>query len=200
MVRRKRLQIDKLSHLVIHVLFCASLMGCATTPPSNVSDLCTIFSEKPRWHKAARKSSKNWGTSVPVMMAVLHQESRFIDDAKPPYRWFLFIPLGRPSSAYGYSQALDATWDTYRKSTGNRGADRDDFADSVDFVGWYFSESYRRNRIPRNDAYRLYLTYHEGHGGYARASYKNKAWLQKVARKVSNQALRYQKQYQLCRR
>ena len=41
------------------------------------------------------------------------------------------------SSAYGYAQALEGTWDDYRKDTGRRGADRDDFADSSDFIGWY---------------------------------------------------------------
>lgn len=175
------------------------LGGCATTPPQRVDDLCSIFAEKRHWHKAAKQAQRKWGSSIPTMMAVMHQESRFNAVARPKFRWFLFVPLGRKSSAFGYSQALETTWDGYKKSTKNWGADRDDFADSIDFVGWYLAQSYRRNGIPLNDTYKLYLTYHEGHGGYARGTYRSKTWLLNVANKVARQALMYEKQYTLCR-
>ncbi|MFT7288001.1 MAG: hypothetical protein ACI87W_002116, partial [Halieaceae bacterium] len=54
------------------------------------------------------------------------------------------------------------------------------------------------NAIPRNDTYRLYLAYHEGHGGYTRATYKSKEWLQTVARKVASRAQRYETQLRGC--
>lgn len=178
----------------------ASLASCATSPPSDVNNLCAIFSQKDHWYADARQAEENWGVPVPVLMAFVHQESRFAAKAKPPRRKILgFIPGPRPSDAYGYSQALKSTWSDYKRSAGRYGADRDDFGDAVDFVGWYNHQSWRRNGIPRNDAYRLYLAYHEGHGGYARGSFNNKDWLKRVARKVSDRSALYDRQLRGCR-
>ncbi len=133
------------------------------------------------------------------MMAIMHQESRFVARAKPPRKKYLgFIPGPRPSDSYGYSQAFGSTWDGYRRSTGNYGADRDDFTDAIDFIGWYNYQSHRRNGISRSDVYRLYLAYHEGHGGYSRGSFNKKPWLTEVARKVERQAAAYQRQLNAC--
>ncbi len=175
------------------------LGGCATSPPSNVDNLCAIFREKDGWYDDAVDAGKRWNSPVPVMMAIMHQESRFDAKAKPPRRKILgIIPGARPSDSYGYSQALKSTWKSYKRSAGNRGADRDDFADSIDFIGWYNDQSHRRSGISRNDPYRLYLAYHEGHGGYNRGSYRSKAWLQSVARKVEQRANRYNGQLRSC--
>ncbi len=104
------------------------------------------------------------------------------------------------SSAYGYAQALDGTWDDYRAATGRRGADRDDFADASDFIGWYMNEAARVNGLAPHDAYNQYLAYHEGKAGFARGTYKAKAWLPAVARDVESWAVVYQTQLQTCRR
>ena len=102
--------------------------------------------------------------------------------AKPPRKKiFGFIPGPRPSDAYGYSQALGSTWKATRRSAGRYGADRDDFGDAIDFIGWYNHQSYKRSWYCQDDTYRLYLAYHEGHGGYNRGSYRNKQWLIDVA-------------------
>lgn len=178
----------------------ALLVGCSTTPPSNVDNVCSIFREKDDWYDAARDAEKEWGVPIGVMMAFVHQESRFVAKAKPPRKKvFGFIPGPRPSDAYGYSQALKSTWDDYQRSAGRYGADRDDFDDAVHFVGWYNHQSWRRNGIARNDAYRLYLAYHEGHGGFARGTFNDKAWLKQVARKVADRAARYEAQLASCR-
>jgi hypothetical protein len=133
------------------------------------------------------------------MMAIMHQESRFRATAKPPRKKILgFIPGPRPSDSYGYSQALKSTWASYERSAGRYGADRDDFGDAIDFIGWYNDQSKRRSGIARNDAYRLYLAYHEGHGGYNRGTYRGKQWLINVARKVNSRAARYQQQLAGC--
>jgi hypothetical protein len=133
-------------------------------------------------------------------MAIMKQESAFVADARPPRGWFLgFIPLGRPSSAYGFSQALDGTWERYRQSTGKTGAARDDFGDAVDFMGWYANQSRIELGIPPSDAYRQYLAYHEGQAGYARGSFRRKPWLIDVARNVESTASRYQRQLRGCR-
>jgi hypothetical protein len=176
-----------------------ALAGCATTPPSNPDDLCSVFREKKDWYENAHNAARRWGMPVPIQMAILRQESAFVDDARPPRkRLFGLIPTVRPSSAYGYSQAKDSTWDWYRDKSGNRGADRDDFADAADFVGWYGDMSHRLLGISKGDAYRQYLAYHEGHGGYRRGTYRGKDWLIGTARKVAARADRYGSQLAGC--
>jgi len=177
-----------------------SAAGCGGTP-TRIDNICAIFEEYPDWYEEASNSEKKWGVPIPVMMSIIHQESSFRPNARPDRTWYLgFIPGPRPSSAYGYAQALDETWDHYVLKTGNRGADRDDFADTVDFLGWYCNQSSRRCGISRSDAYRLYLAYHEGQGGYNRGSWRGKTWLLKTARKVSRRASDYQRQLRGCRK
>ena len=135
--------------------------------------------------KVRNKSAKKWGVPVHVQLAIIYQESRFVHDAKPPRKKLLWvIPWKRQSSAYGYGQILDSTWDSYRKDTGHRWADRDDFSDVVDFIGWYGNQSHKLAGIAKDDTYNQYLAYHEGQGGFRRKTYLKKGWLMKVARKV----------------
>jgi len=177
----------------------ATLVACATSPPSDPSNICSIFEEKRGWYNDAADSKEEWGSPIPVMMAIMHQESRFKAKAKPPRKKiFGFIPGPRPSDAYGYSQALGSTWDGYKRSAGRYGADRDDFGDAIDFIGWYNYQSYKRSGISRSDTYRLYLAYHEGQGGYNRGTYRSKQWLIDVARKVERRAGSYQSQLARC--
>lgn len=181
------------------LLLVLSIAGCTTSPPSNVDNLCAIFEEKRGWYGDAEDARKAWGSPIPVMMAIMHQESRYLAKARPPRKKILgFIPGPRPSDAYGYSQAKKSTWKEYKRSAGNYGADRDDFGDAVDFIGWYNHQSNRRSGIAKSDTYRLYLAYHEGHGGYNRGTYKSKQWLTDVARKVERRANRYQQQLNGC--
>ncbi len=183
--------------LLILIVFIVS--GCTTTPPSDVNNICSIFREKDDWYDDAGDAQDRWGSPIPVMMAIMHQESKFQAKVKPPRKKILWvIPGPRPSSSYGYTQALDETWDTYIRDAGNYGADRDDFGDSIDFVGWYNHQSYRRSGIKKNDPYHLYLAYHEGHGGFNKRSYKNKKWLIGVAKKVSRRSATYTKQLNGC--
>ncbi|MBQ9275167.1 MAG: transglycosylase SLT domain-containing protein [Succinivibrio sp.] len=174
------------------------LGGCSSSPPSNPGDLCSIFQEKDDWYVAAHKVHEKYGVPINVAMSIMAQESGFKADAKPPMRWFLFIPYGRASDAYGYAQALGSTWDQYVKEEGSFFSDRDDFADALDFIGWYMSKTSKQNNVPLGDAYRQYLNYHEGWGGYARGSYKGKDWLIKVARKVEQRSETYRTQLLHC--
>jgi len=175
------------------------LCGCASAPPSQSNDICAIYRDKGGWYQDSAAAQKKWRSPIPVMMAIMHQESHFRSKAKPPRtKIFGFIPGPRPSSSYGYSQAKKPTWNDYRQSSGNYGADRDDFDDAIDFIGWYNNNSVRRCNIARDDSYHLYLAYHEGQGGFNRRSFKNKAWLKVVATKVSAQARRYRSQLQRC--
>jgi len=197
---RTRIPFTDISVLPVLSFLLLLSYGCATAPPpKHIDDVCDIFRENRKWYKSAGKSYEKWGTPIYIQMALLHQESKFQADARPPRTTCLWVfPGPRPSSAYGYAQAKDETWEEYRNSTGNRGADRDDFADAVDFVGWYCNLSHKRCGISKLDAYRLYLAYHEGHGGFNRKTYMKKAWLLGVARKVEARAHRYEKQLASC--
>lgn len=182
--------------LTITMIFISS---CSHKIPDNVNNICEIFSEKKRWYKHAKKSQSLWGTPIHVQMAILQQESGFKYDAKPGRKKILgFIPWTRKSSAYGYAQVLDVTWKQYIKETKNRGADRDSFKDSIDFVGWYTHNTQKQTKISKWDTYNQYLAYHEGRGGYMKKTYKNKKWLQDVARKVDNNAKKYAAQLKKC--
>ena len=185
----------------VFLLLCGllTLGACTTSPPKNTDDICAIFFEKDDWYDDAEDASEEWGTPIPVMMAIMYQESRFKAKARPPRKKILgFIPGPRPSSAYGYSQAKKSTWSDYKRSAGRYGSDRDDFGDAIDFVGWYNYQSYKRSGILRKDSYSLYLAYHEGHGGFNRGTYRKKQWLMGVARKVERKANTYQKQLLGC--
>ena len=176
-----------------------SLTGCATKPPGNPNDICDIFDDKPAWYKAAKKSEKKWGSSVPIMMSIMFQESQFKQNAKPARTRILWIfPGPRPSNAYGFAQVKSETWDSYENNSGNGWARRDNFADAVDFIGWYNAQSQITSKIKLNDAYNLYLAYHEGHGGYNKHTYKNKGWLKSTAQQVSTRAVQYTKQLAQC--
>jgi hypothetical protein len=164
-----------------------------------VNNICSIFREKDNWYGDAAEASEDWGSPVAIMMAIMHQESRFRADARPPRRKILgFIPGPRPSSAYGYSQAKTGTWNDYKRDAGRWGADRDDFGDAIDFIGWYNYQSNRRSGISPQNTYALYLAYHEGHGGFNRQTYVGKTWLLDLARKVEARAGSYGAQLAAC--
>ena len=185
--------------LVLALLAATLTLSCSNSPPKNIRNSCAIFDEKDDWYASAHESYQNWGVPVQVQLAIIYQESRFVHDAKPPRRRLLWvIPWTRPSSAYGYGQIKDSTWDWYRDSTGNRWADRDDFDDVVDFIGWYGSISHRKLGISKWDAYNQYLAYHEGHGGYKRKTFRNEDWLIKVAKTVDQRARDYGTQLKQC--
>ncbi len=180
--------------------FMVLLTACASAP-QNTANICNLFEDKGSWFRAARQAEQRWNVPIPVSMAFIQQESGFSSRAKPARRKFLgFIPGPRPSSAFGFAQALDSTWDDYRKSSGNGIARRSNFVDAVDFVAWYNHNSYRVNNIARDDAYNLYLAYHEGNAGYRRQTYEGKTAVINVARKVEANALLYQQQFQQCER
>jgi len=169
--------------------------------PRQLDDACAIIRERPQYMRAMAAVERRWGVPVHVQMAVIHQESKFVGNARTPHRFALgIIPMGRQSTAYGYSQALNSTWEEYQRSEGGRGARRDDIADATDFMGWYMDESSRSLGIPKTDAEAQYLAYHEGRTGYAAQSYLGKPWLVEVAAKVGARSEMYREQLSWCRR
>ena len=187
--------------VLILTLFVASCGSGNHTAPRDLDNACAIVAERPAYLRAMRKTERRWGIPVAVQMATIYQESKFIGNARTPLRFTLgIIPMGRQSSAYGYSQALDGTWDEYKASTGRRRAKRDRIEDATDFMGWYMDGTTRLLGIPKSDATRQYLAYHEGRTGYARGSYRAKGWLVNVSANVGRRAVRYQNQLRLCGR
>jgi len=181
------------------VLLALAACGGSKTPPSRLDDACAIAEERPRYLRAMKRSERKWGTPVAVQMATLYQESKFKSDARTPYRYALgVIPMGRQSSAYGYAQALDGTWDEYRNETKNYAGRRNKIDDATDFMGWYMEKTFQRHGIPKTDARRHYLAYHEGITGYGRGSYNQKAWLMRVANDVGSRAVMYDLQLRSC--
>lgn len=184
------------SYLIILLFLCS----CTASTPKKINNICDIFKEKDDWYDDAKESAKRWGVPIHVMMAIMHQESHFIADAKPPRNKVLgFIPWSRPSTAFGYAQAVNGTWENYLNSTDSWGGDRDDFEDASDFIGWYCAISHKKLGISRKDTKNLYLAYHEGYRGYSRKSYLKKPWLTPVAKKVHRKAKQYQRQLISCK-
>lgn len=177
------------------------LAGCSSNPPSSThSNICKIYKYDDDWKDAARASEKRWGIPSYILMAFVHQESRFKHDAQPARPYFLgFIPLPRSSSAYGYAQAQDPAWYDYQKATGRWSARRSDIDDALDFIGWYNYTSHKQLGLSKTDTYSLYLAYHEGRGGFKRKTYNKKPWLKKVASKVTKRAKIYRSQLRKCR-
>lgn len=169
------------------------------TAPRNLDNACSIVKQRPKYLKAMKRAEHNWGVPVHVQMATIYQESKFIGNARTPHQYALgIIPTGRQSSAYGYGQALDGTWDEYRQDTRNRSGKRNNIKDATDFIGWYMAESNEKLGIALDDTANQYLAYHEGRTGYARGSHNSKSWLVRISNEVDARAEMYQGQLIAC--
>ena len=192
---------SRIFRALILVLLAASCGSSSGVAPRSLDDACRIVRQKPEYLRAFRQTERRWGIPVHVQMATIYQESKFVSNARTPFRyWAGVIPMGRQSSAYGYAQALDGTWDEYKRDAGRWGARRDRIRDASDFMGWYMKQTVERNGVASSDARNQYLAYHEGHTGYARGSYRSKSWLVRIAGQVDARSDMYARQLQGCRR
>ena len=176
------------------------LVSCSTKIPSNQDDICKIIEENPSWSKHLLDTQKKWNAQPSTVMAIIRQESSFDPNAAPERDKVLgFIPWKRSSSAKGYAQAIEGTWEEYKKQTNKKRVKRTNFSDSVDFIGWYLSKA-PSARIKAYEVDKLYIAYHEGYGGYKRKTYRDsdKAWLIDVAKKVKYNSVRYERQLMRC--
>lgn len=180
-------------------LFVAACGSSNYAPPRNLDNACAIVKERPSYLSAMLQTQYRWGVPVAVQMATIYQESKFIGNARTPREFALgIIPVGRQSSAYGYSQALDGTWEDYQREERRYGARRDDIRHATDFMGWYFKKSEEDLGIPLADAKHQYLAYHEGRTGYRRGSHQEKDWLMRVSDEVATRAVLYDTQLRSC--
>ena len=184
----------KLNFFLILLIF---FISACSSIPKNTSDSCSIFDERYLWYKYAKKTEKKWGTPIHIQLAIIKMESDFDWLAKPARKKiFKIIPFKRPSSSFGYSQAVKGTWEQYKNETGNTLATRTRFKDSVDFIGWYTHKSNSILKISMKDAFRQYIAYHEGWGAYK--NYRNNQKVIKLAKKVKNQSDKYKLQLKKC--
>ncbi len=175
------------------------LISACSSIPKNTADGCLIFSERYFWYKHTKKTEQKWGTPIYIQLAIIKMESDFDWLAKPPrQKLFKVVPYKRPSSSFGYSQAVKGTWDQYKKETENKLATRTRFKDSVDFIGWYMNKSSKLLKIPMNDAYKQYVAYHEGWGNYK--NYKSNTKVVILAKRVKDQSDIYRKQLHGCKK
>ena len=184
---------------IIFLILSLILVSACTSIPKNTSNSCSIFNERYLWYKYTKKVEQKWGTPIYIQLAIIKMESNFDWLAKPARKKiFKVIPFKRPSSSFGYSQAVKGTWAQYKKETGNNLATRARFKDSVDFIGWYTDKTHRLLKISKKDAFNQYLAYHEGWGGYK--DYKNNQKVIVLAKKVKNQSEKYKSQLQKCQK
>ena len=180
------------------LIFLFFFISSCSSIPKNTSDSCSIFSERYLWYKYTKKTEKKWGTPIYIQLAIIKMESDFDWLAKPQrQKIFKVIPYKRPSSSWGYSQAVKGTWKQYKKETNNKFARRTRFKDSVDFIGWYTSKTKKILKISMEDSFRQYIAYHEGWGNYK--NYKKNKKVILLAKKVEKQSKVYQKQLYSCR-
>ncbi len=184
------------------VMLLASCSGAGNfSAPRNLDDACSIVSERPEYLRAFRAVERKYGVPVPSLMAIIYQESKFIGNNRTPHRYALgVIPVGRQSSAFGYSQALDGTWEEYQDGPGGRRARRDDIGDATDFMGWYMVQTVEETGVPINDTRNQYLAYHDGRTGFKRGTWRSKSWLIRIAGEVEARAVMYDQQLRSCRK
>ena len=181
------------SFFVILFLFTSA---CSSIP-KNTADGCSIFSERYFWYKHVKKTEKKCGTPVHLQLAFIKMESDFDWLAKPPrHKLFKVIPYKRPSSSFGYSQAVKGTWEQYKKENNSPLATRARFKDSVDFIGWYTNKSSKILKISKKDVFRQYIAYHEGWGNYK--NYKSNQKVIVLAKKVEGYSNKFKKQLNKC--
>lgn len=175
-----------------------ALGGCATAPPRHADNLCKVFHQYPDWYDDAHDAQQHWGTPIAVLMSFINRESGYRSKARPKRHWFLFIPLPRKSSAYGYAQIQDPAWHDYKKATGGLFKSRADMGDALDFIGWYTDKAHRALGISRWDAKHLYVAYHDGIGGYRSGAWRHNRHLLQVADGVAARASAYGAQLKHC--
>ncbi|MEM1237883.1 MAG: lytic transglycosylase [Pseudomonadota bacterium] len=187
--------------LILLMLLASCAGGGSGTAPNNLDNACALLNERSGYLRALKATERKWGVPVAVQMATIYQESKFISNARTPFQYKLgVIPVGRQSSAFGYSQALDATWEEYQNLEGGQRTRRDNIRHATDFMGWYMAQTEEELGIPLNDATNQYLAYHDGRAGYRRGTYRGKPWLMRVANEVGDRSVMYHQQLKSCRK
>ena len=197
MLFKSLMKIDRI--IILFSLILMFFIACTSYESIPTADSCIIFEHKKHWYKATKKSYDKWGAPISLQLAIINQESSFQQYAKPNRKKiFNIIPWKRPSTAFGFAQVVDPTWNWYKSKTGNNNASRANFGDITDFIGWYVTQTEKMLGIDKNDAYNQYLAYHEGQNGWSKETFKSKEWLIEVAKTVERNTNMYNKQLKSC--
>ena len=117
---------------------------------SSREGVCAVLDAHPGWAQAVAGAANRWGAPPALLLSFIRQESNFR------------AGLGRKAGVYGYAQAAPATWALYRQDSDRPDADRNNFADSIDFVAWYVSGTLERTGAPYSKVAAHYLAYSRG--------------------------------------
>ena len=175
------------------------IASCSSVPkyPQNA---CKIFGEKYSYLKYSRAASKKWNVPISSILAVINKESGFRRFAKPKRtKIFKIIPYRRPSSSLGFSQAVNKTWELYKKENNKPIALRISFKNSSDFIGWYFWKTNKINKVSLEDTRNMYLNYYLGWGAYKNKAYEQDRKAIIFAKNVEKQAKIYKIQLRECK-
>lgn len=128
-------------------------------PPANAT--CALLAAHKGWPEALANAQARWDVPPAPLMAVVRQESNFKVEAK----------ITQPLAPFGYAQADARTWSAYRSAVGRPHADRANFTDAVDFIGWYFAATKARTGAPYvKQLATHYLAYSRGQNRPSKAS------------------------------
>ena len=181
-------------------IFIFLLAASCSSVPKYPQDACKIFGEKYFYLKYSRASSKKWGAPISSILAVINKESGFRRFAKPKRtKLFKIIPYRRPSSRLGFSQAVDKTWELYKKENNKPAALRISFKNSSDFIGWYFWKTNKINKVSFDDTHNMYLNYYLGWAAYKKKAYQSNKKAIIFAKSVEKQAKIYRSQLKKCK-
>lgn len=154
---------------------------------------CEILQQYPSWKDSLKKAKDKYNLPPSFAMGIIYQESHFKADAKSKY-----------SSAYGYAQAIDGTWKTFQQEVKSN-AKRNNFNDSVQFIGWYMAKLAKSAKLKITDSKNLYMAYMLGPTGFKRyknGTFKNKTKIkedEKIATKVKDYSNLYKSQLKKCK-
>jgi len=177
-----------------------SLLASCSSVPKYPQDACKIFSEKYFYLKYSRTASKKWEVPISSILAVINKESGFRRFAKPKRtKLFKIIPYRRPSSSLGFSQAVNKTWELYKKENNKPAALRVSFKNSSDFIGWYFWKTNKINGVSFEDTRNMYLNYYLGWAAYKNKAYQSNRKAIIFAKSVEKQAKIYKSQLKKCK-
>ena len=183
--------------LIFSLSACQKLTHSRT--PRYQHDACRLINFDPSWRIALQQTHNKWGVSYGLILAFIKMESSFRAHARPSNRYILgFIRVGRRSSAYGYAQVIDQTWQWYQQATNQPQARRDRFHDAVDFIGWYVNKTSKVTEIKKSDVFHQYLAYNQGHRGFLKGTYKHNKKLLNFARRTHRQAVTFNRQLKRC--
>ncbi|MEY8767918.1 transglycosylase SLT domain-containing protein [Francisella philomiragia] len=154
---------------------------------------CEILDQNPSWKSSLKTAQDKYNLPPAFAMGLIYQESRFDAEAKSNY-----------STAYGYAQAINNTWKHFQDEV-KPNAKRNNFDDSVQFIGWYMSQLAKSLKLKMSDSEDLYMAYMLGATGFKRykdGTFKNKAKIEEdknIANKVKAYTALYKSQLKDCK-